>query len=111
MRKRMIAIHNAGRARKRASSGDEPITNQLEDETVWIRPEKWKILLSFLQVFQEFRRTYRIKWPDVVQDYMEFFSGLVDFDIFRLTSVDCIFPYTYIDKVWFVVVFPTVSGQ
>ena len=111
MRKRMIAIHNAGRARKRASSGDEPITKQLEEETVWIRPEKWKILLSFLQVFQEFRRTYRIKWPDVVQDYMEFFSGLVDFDIFRLTSVDCIFPYTYIDKVWFVVVFPTVSGQ
>jgi hypothetical protein len=94
MRKRMIAIHNAGRARKKNSADDENAAKQLEEETVWIRPEKWKILLSFLQVFQEFRRTYRIKWPDVVQDYMEFFSGLVDFDIFRLTSVDCIFEYT-----------------
>ena len=38
---------------------------------------------------------------------MEIFSGLVDFDIFRLTAVDCIFPYTYLHKVWFVVVFPS----
>ena len=43
----------------------------------------------------------------MVEKYMEYFSGLVDFDVFRLTAVDCIFPYNYLHKVWFVVVFPS----
>jgi hypothetical protein len=43
----------------------------------------------------------------MVEEYMEMFSGLVDFDVFRLTAVDCIYTYTYLHQVWFVVIFPT----
>ena len=66
----------------------------VSDETIWFRPEKWKIMLSFLQVFSEYRRTYKIKWPALVSEYMGFFSGLVDFDVFQFTSFDCIVTYT-----------------
>ena len=99
---------------KRATSGDfkglnEALTDHIEADTVWFRPEKFKIILSFLQVFQEYRRTYRIKWPQVVQDYMDFFSSLVDFDIFRLVSVDCIAPITHLNKVVGFVLLPIVA--
>ena len=93
--------------RRRGMKAGEEAGKVMEQDTVWFRPEKYKILLSFLQVFQEFRRTYRIKWPPMVEEYMEYFSGLVDFDIFRLTAVDCLYPYTYLHKVWFAVVFPS----
>ena len=67
-----------------ASELNQYLEEHDHDDTIWFRPEKFKIILSFLQVFQEYRRTYRIKWPQIVQDYMDFFSSLVDFDIFRL---------------------------
>jgi ankyrin repeat protein len=101
----IAAMKNAGQRRRGIKAGD--VDEHMKNETVWFRPEKYKILLSFLQVFQEFRRTYRIKWPPMVEEYMDYFSGLVDFDVFRLTSVDCIFQYNYLHKVWFVVIFPT----
>ena len=46
---------------------NDALDDHIESETVWFRPEKFKIMLSFLQVFQEYRRTYRIKWPKMVQ--------------------------------------------
>merc|ERR1712159_860027 len=56
-----------------AESLNKLLTEHMDEDTVWFRPEKFKILLSFLQVFQEYRRTYQIKWPQKVQDYMDFF--------------------------------------
>ena len=106
MNKEINARKHAGKRRRGLKKG-ENVQDSMNNATVWFRPEKYKILLSFLQVFQEFRSTYRIKWPVMVEEYMEVFSGLVDFDVFRLTAVDCIYPYTYLHKVWFVVVFPT----
>ena len=72
------------KSKTNASELNQYLEEHDHDDTIWFRPEKFKIILSFLQVFQEYRRTYRIKWPQIVQDYMDFFSSLVDFDIFRL---------------------------
>ena len=40
---------------------------------------------------------------------MDFFSSLVDFDIFRLVSVDCIAPITHLNKVVGFVLLPIVA--
>jgi predicted outer membrane repeat protein len=106
LKKEIRLRKNAGK-RKRGLKQGEDIQSRMDNDTVWFRPEKYKILLSFLQVFQEFRSTYKIQWPPMVEEYMEMFSGLVDFDVFRLTAVDCIYTYTYLHQVWFVVIFPT----
>ena len=110
---RASLIHTKSFFGKRKTADFESLNQALDDhtaeDTVWFRPEKFKIILSFLQVFQEYRRTYRIKWPQVVQDYMDFFSSLVDFDIFRLVSVDCIAPITHLNKVVGFVLLPIVA--
>ena len=57
-------MKHAGKRKRMIGAGDTK--EHMKENTVWFRPEKYKILLSFLQVFQEFRRTYRIKWYVVV---------------------------------------------
>ena len=58
------------------------INRAMHEETVWLRPEKFKIILAWFQIFQEFRRTYDIKWDEDLLDYMSEIGRIFDFDIF-----------------------------
>lgn len=57
---------------------------------LWFRPEKFKILLSFLQIFSQMNSNYGILWPSITADYMRFLTA-VNFDLVRLAALDCLF--------------------
>ena len=53
-----------------------------------LRPEKFKILLGFFQIFSNFKDTYTINWPDAVNEAMEYTS---QFNFVSIsTTVDCL---------------------
>ena len=54
------------------------------------RPEKFKIMLAFLQIFSQMNSNYGVNWPDVTADYMRWLSA-VNIDIVRLAALDCLF--------------------
>merc|ERR1711959_463262 len=58
------------------------------------RPEKFKIMLSFLQIFSQMKFNYGIKWPAAVAYYMRTFASL-NFDIISIAAVDCIYRTNY----------------
>lgn len=58
------------------------------------RPEKFKILLGFFQVFGGFKRTYEIPWPDDMSRLLDVYS-LADFNFIDTTSVECFYRRDY----------------
>jgi hypothetical protein len=60
-----------------------------EQENKYVRPEKFKIMLAFFQVFSQFKNNYNIRWPKAVTEYMRQFASF-NFEIFKLIGVGCI---------------------
>ena len=60
----------------------------------WLKPEKFKIMLSFFQIFSGFRDTYNIQWPKQVTDLMEMYTKL-NFDFVSVAGFDCYFNKNY----------------
>ena len=56
----------------------------------WFRPEKFKIMLSFLQIFSQMNSNYGVNWPTITADYMRLLSA-VNIDIVKLAALDCLF--------------------
>jgi hypothetical protein len=56
----------------------------------WFRPEKFKIMLTFLQIFSQMNNNYGVNWPSITADYMRSLS-VVNFDIVKLAALDCLF--------------------
>lgn len=76
---------------------------------MWLRPEKFKIALSFIQIFAEFKRNYGIKWPEATAEYMRRFAGF-NLDILQIAATECIEKTSYYFGLQFVTIFPFVIG-
>ena len=56
----------------------------------WFRPEKFKIMLSFFQIFSQMNNNYGVNWPTITADYMRLLA-IVNIDIVKLAALDCLF--------------------
>lgn len=74
---------------------------------IWFRPEKFKILLTFVQIFTNFKRNYGIKWPTIVTDYMRLF-GLFQFNLLELTATECIYRIDFYFSLEFICAGPII---
>ncbi|RLN89419.1 hypothetical protein BBJ28_00001218 [Nothophytophthora sp. Chile5] len=54
------------------------------------RPEKFKIMLGFFQVFGGFKEIYEIPWPNKMSRLMDLCS-MVDFNFVDVTASECLF--------------------
>ncbi|TMW60828.1 hypothetical protein Poli38472_000870 [Pythium oligandrum] len=52
------------------------------------RPEKFKIMLAFFQIFGGFKKLYEIPWPNEMSRLMDLFS-IADFSLVDTTGVEC----------------------
>eukprot|EP00949_MAST-11_sp_MAST-11-sp1_P005366 g5366.t1 len=57
---------------------------------MWFRPEKFKIMLAFAQIFSQMKNNYGVQWSSSVAEYMRLFAGF-NIDIVKLAAVDCIY--------------------
>lgn len=80
-----------------------------ETDHAHIRPEKFKIILSFLQIFSQMKFNYGIKWPTAVAFYMRTFASL-NFDIISIAAVDCIYRTNYYFSLQFAIIMPICAG-
>merc|ERR1711871_1558059 len=63
---------------------------EVEDaKTRFFRPEKWKIMLTFFQIFSQYSSVYEIPWPEKVLEYMRIFK-LFNLDFLKLVAFDCV---------------------
>lgn len=72
-------------ARQSSSAAQDPD----DAKTRYFRPEKWKILLTFFQIFSQYSSTYDIPWPELVTNYMRMFN-IFNLDLLKLVAIDCV---------------------
>merc|ERR1711998_543139 len=58
-------------------------------KTRFFRPEKWKIMLTFFQIFSQYSSVYEIPWPEKVLEYMRIFK-FFNLDFLKLVAFDCV---------------------
>ncbi|OQR99767.1 hypothetical protein ACHHYP_04479 [Achlya hypogyna] len=61
---------------------------------VTINPEKFKILVSFFQIFASFKDAYNIEWPSDVASFMQFFLKF-NFSFLAIPHIDCVLRYSF----------------
>jgi hypothetical protein len=57
---------------------------------LWFRPEKFKILLAFVQIFAQMKNNYSVPWSPTTAEYMRQFGGF-NIDIVKIAAVDCLY--------------------
>ncbi|KDO29141.1 hypothetical protein SPRG_05384 [Saprolegnia parasitica CBS 223.65] len=67
---------------------------RLRPPAVSVNPEKFKILVSFFQIFASFKDTYDIEWPSDVAVFMQFFLKF-NFSFLAIPHIDCVWRYNF----------------
>ncbi|RHY30544.1 hypothetical protein DYB32_004227 [Aphanomyces invadans] len=67
---------------------------QIKLPTLDFSPEKFKILLSFFQIFSNLKDTYQISWPQDVAYFMAFVSKF-NFDFMSVPHLDCMIDFSF----------------
>ena len=80
--------------KQRLKNSDEKTTASAVNEGQWFRPEKFKILLSFVQIFSQVKQNYGVPWPSAISDYMRALA-FFNLDLFNLAAMDCIVTSNY----------------
>ena len=73
-KRRETIIHSQVSSSSLRKSMDTAALSVQRSADAWFRPEKFKILLSFLQIFSAAQSNYEIRWPGSVSNYMRLFS-------------------------------------
>merc|ERR1711871_1608483 len=81
--KRAVTSMSMARKLKSAQEANE------DAKTRFFRPEKWKIMLTFFQIFSQYSSVYEIPWPEKVLEYMRIFK-LFNLDFLKLVAFDCV---------------------
>ena len=92
------AVHSAKRKKKEHSDHHHP----------GFRVEKFKILLTFIQVFSQFKSNYSIRWPAKTSEYMRYLAGF-NFDLVRLVALDCVMRTDYYFGFAFAIAMPIMA--
>lgn len=93
------------RCRRRQKTSIFDMPDMEKEQSVWIRPEKYKILLAFFQIFSQYRSNYEILWPSSVSEFMRRFS-FSNLDVLRVVAFDCVVKTNFYDGFLFVSLFP-----
>ena len=73
------------------------------------RPEKFKIILTYVQILSLFRSNYAIKWPGLVKSMFRLLASF-NFDLIELAALDCIYRSNYFFSLVVICVMPIASG-
>jgi len=73
--------------------------------SMWFRPEKFKIMLAFVQIFSQMKSNYGVRWPHLLAEYMRIFS-VVNIDIVKVAALDCLYRSDYYFGLAMVSLFP-----
>merc|ERR1711998_452426 len=73
------------------------------------RPEKFKIMLTYVQILSLFRSNYAIKWPGLVRQMFRILASF-NLDIVQLVALDCIYRSNYFFSLTVVCMVPIVAG-
>ena len=95
-------------ALKRLQDRSDKKTASDVSHDAWFRPEKFKIMLTFVQIFSQIKYNYTIVWPSIVGDYMRFWAAL-NLDIMEVAALDCIYSTNYYIGLAVVTLMPIVS--
>merc|ERR1711871_170566 len=88
-KKKKKKIKMSGMETKKSASA-----TPMEKKSMWFRPEKFKIMLTFIQIFAQFKGNYGIRWPPLLSSYMRTFASF-NLDILKIAAVDCLYRGTY----------------
>jgi hypothetical protein len=69
------------------------------------RVEKFKILLTFIQIFSQFKSNYSIRWPHKTSEYMRYLAAM-NLDIIKIAALDCVVQTDYYFGFLFVISLP-----
>ncbi len=115
-RKKNTKVHAASKSsaglENIAENADMVVEQEIakaESDYAGLRPEKFKIILSFLQIFSQMKFNYGIKWPTAVAYYMRTFASL-NFDLVSIAAVDCIYRTNYYFSLQFAIILPIVAA-
>jgi hypothetical protein len=98
----------AAEAKKRARRAHKKSEVSYADEQkakMWFRPEKFKIMLAFVQIYSQMKSNYGVRWPAIAASYMRGLQGF-NIDIVKLAAVDCIYRTDFYFSVTTVCAFP-----
>ena len=76
-----------------------------EHHNLSFRSEKFKIMLTFIQIFSQFKKNYGIRWPFLTSTYMRWLSSF-NLDIIRILPVDCLYQTNYYDVLMATILMP-----
>lgn len=83
-------VHVAGQ-----KDTEEAAENQgAENSGAVLRVEKFKVMLTWMQIFAQIKSNYNIPWHHVVTDYMEYFA-VVNIDLLEVMAVECLVPEAF----------------
>jgi hypothetical protein len=84
--------HGRGQSKLSSEEGieDDPHKHVL----LSFRSEKFKIMLTFVQIFSQFKKNYGVRWPYLTSTYMRYLAGF-NLDIVRVLPLDCIYRTNY----------------
>ena len=107
----MKYCHHAGKAaiKARMKRDATKTTASAVQGVQWFRPEKFKILLSFVQIFSQVKQNYGVPWPSAISDYMRALA-FFNLDLFNLAAMDCIVSSNYFMGLMVVTAMPVIGG-
>jgi hypothetical protein len=62
-------------------------------------------MLTFIQIFSQFKKNYGIRWPFLTSTYMRWLSSF-NLDIIRILPVDCLYQTNYYDVLMATILMP-----
>merc|ERR1711871_1278926 len=94
-----------GRGRSTLSSEEGSEDDPHKHVLLSFRSEKFKIMLTFVQIFSQFKKNYGVRWPYLTSTYMRYLAGF-NLDIIRVLPLDCIYRTNYYTVLVMTVVLP-----
>merc|ERR1711871_1190314 len=96
-----------GRGRSTLSSEEGSEDDPHKHVLLSFRSEKFKIMLTFVQIFSQFKKSYGVRWPYLTSTYMRYLAGF-NLDIIRVLPLDCIYRTNYYTVLIMTLVLPFV---
>jgi hypothetical protein len=99
--------------KKKIAPGNDSVKRHSADymheqqASMWFRPEKFKIMLAFVQIFSQMKSNYGVRWPPLLAEYMRIFS-IVNVDIVKVAALDCLYRSDYYFGLSMVTLFPVM---
>ena len=104
----MIPCAKKRKTKTKVHASDEVVDfAKSQSVSLHFRPEKFKIMLTYIQILSLFRSNYAIQWPGLVRQMFRILSSF-NLDIVQLVALDCIYRSNYFFSLTVVCLVPII---